>query len=194
MNLYLIGYRGSGKTTVAQLVSQQLTLPWIDADQWLVKQLGKTVTQIFAEEGEAGFRQHETESLKQLAGLSGWVIALGGGAILREENRLILAESGQTVWLAATPEVLVSRIAKDAATRESRPSLTPQGVLEEVQSVLAARHALYQASAQLKVDVDALSPAEVAQQIANWTKKQTWYPAMKEAGFATFASSPEDPA
>lgn len=171
MNLYLIGYRGSGKTTVAAELSSLLSLPWVDADQRLVETAGKTIAQIFAEVGESGFRDLETQTLKSLASKTGQVVALGGGVILRPENREILKQTGKTVWLTAPPEILAERIERDAATKANRPSLTSQGVLGEIQTVLQQRLPLYEQAAEWSIAVDRFSPREVAQQIAEWWKK-----------------------
>lgn len=170
MNLYLIGYRGSGKTTVAAELSSLLSLPWVDADQRLVETAGKTIAQIFAEVGEPGFRDLESQTLKSLSSKSGQVVALGGGVILRPENRAILKQTGKTVWLTAPPEVLAERIERDVATKANRPSLTSQGVLGEIQTVLQQRLPLYEETAEWSIAVDQYSPPEVARQIAQWWK------------------------
>lgn len=83
MNLYLIGYRGSGKTTVAACLSKELGLPWVDADQQLVLRVGKSIAQIFSDDGEPAFRNHESETLKLLSQGTAGIVALGGGVILR---------------------------------------------------------------------------------------------------------------
>ncbi|MGV3609105.1 MAG: shikimate kinase [Planctomycetaceae bacterium] len=171
MNLYLIGYRGSGKTTVAAELSLLLSLPWVDADQKLVEAAGKSITQIFAEVGEPGFRDLESQTLRSLASKSGQIVALGGGVILRPENREILKQTGKAVWLTAPPEVLAERIQLDAATKANRPSLTSQGVLGEIQTVLQQRLPLYEEAANWSIAVDQHSPIEVARQIAQWWKK-----------------------
>lgn len=170
MNLYLIGYRGSGKTTVAAELSLLLSLPWVDADQKLVEAAGKSITQIFAEVGEPGFRDLESQTLRSLASKGEQIVALGGGVILRPENREILKQTGKTVWLTAPPEVLAERIQQDAATKANRPSLTSQGVLGEIQTVLQQRLPLYKEAADWSIAVDQYSPLEVARQIAQWWK------------------------
>jgi shikimate kinase len=87
MNLALIGYRGTGKTTVARLLAARLGWQWFDADVELERQAGKTIKQIFAEGGEAAFRDWEEKIVAQLTAQSNLVIALGGGAILRPQSR-----------------------------------------------------------------------------------------------------------
>src|SRR5436190_19410550 len=101
MNLFLIGYRGSGKTTVAAALAQRLGWPWIDADVELERRAGRSIKEIFATEGEAGFRDRESATLANLAQRDGWIVALGGGAVLREQNRQAIAGRGKVVWLRA---------------------------------------------------------------------------------------------
>src|SRR5437773_2944684 len=99
MNIFLIGYRGSGKSVVAAALSQQLGWPWHDADAELERLSGKTIKQIFDEQGEPAFRDLETAIVAGLAGGNQQIIALGGGAVLRNKNREALAGQGKVVWL-----------------------------------------------------------------------------------------------
>jgi shikimate kinase len=165
VNIFLIGYRGSGKTTVAAALAEQLGWPWIDADEELERRAGKTIRQIFAEGGETAFRDVESDVVAQLARLDGHIIALGGGVLLREENRQALAGRGWFVWLQAAPEVLLSRIQGDPTTVVRRPNLTGEGGLAEIRSLLAARTPLYEASADATINVEQKTPAEIARQI-----------------------------
>lgn len=168
MNLYLIGYRGSGKTTVARLASALLAQPWIDADEEIERRAGKTIREIFAESGEEHFRELESQVLADLAEGPNRMVALGGGVILRETNRQLLERSGKVVWLRARPETLLARIQADPATADRRPQLTSTGGLAEIERLLAERTPLYAACADYVVDVDEMTPEEVAQQIAHW--------------------------
>ena len=168
MNLYLIGYRGSGKTTVAELVARRIGLPWIDADAALETRAGKTIRQIFADAGEPAFRDLESAELAILAAGPAQVVALGGGAVLREENRRRIERSGKTAWLRAAPQSLLARIEADVHTRERRPNLTSAGGLVEIEELLAVRTPIYAECADFVVDVDKLSPEEAAEAIALW--------------------------
>lgn len=168
MNLYLIGYRGSGKTTVAAELATLLGWQWVDADDEIERRAGKSIKEIFAAEGEPAFRDLETDVIADLAKLDGHVIALGGGAVLREENRKAVRESGKVVWLKAAPHVLHQRIAADVSTAERRPNLTAAGGLEEVQRLLAIRDPIYAACADFILEADSASPAELAGEIVRW--------------------------
>jgi shikimate kinase len=165
MNLFLIGYRGSGKTTVAAALAEQLGWPWLDADAELERRAGKSIKQIFADTGEQAFRDLESAVIADLAGGERQIIALGGGAILREQNRQAIAARGRVVWLQASPETLLARIQADPTTAERRPNLTGQGGLAEIRELLAARTPLYAACADLTIDAERLPPDEIAREI-----------------------------
>jgi shikimate kinase len=165
VNLFLIGYRGSGKTTVAAALAEQLDWPWIDADAELERRAAMTIKQIFAGQGEPAFRDLESAVLHDLAARQGHVIALGGGIVLRPENRRVLKDRGKTVWLQASPEALLRRICNDPTTSDRRPSLTGQGGLVEIRNLLAERTPLYTECADLAIDAENKSPAEIARQI-----------------------------
>jgi shikimate kinase len=168
MNLFLIGYRGSGKTTVAAALARRLAWPWLDADAELERRAGKSIKQIFADKGETAFRDLESDVLADLAARERHVIALGGGVVLRPENRKLLASRGKVVWLTAEPETLLARINADPTTGERRPNLTSQGGPAEIRSLLAERTPLYAACADLTIAGDPLTPDQIADQIAEW--------------------------
>lgn len=166
MNVFLIGYRGCGKTTAAQHLAARLGWPWVDADEALELRAGKSIKQIFADEGEPAFRDLESAIVAELAARDQQVVSLGGGAVLRTENRAALAGRGFIVWLKALPESLAARIAADATTAERRPNLTAQGGIDEIRTLLDKRAPLYAELADLAIDTDRLSPEAVAERIA----------------------------
>jgi shikimate kinase len=165
MNLLLIGFRGTGKTAVAQVVAQQLGWQAIDADEELERSSGKTIAQIFANDGEPAFRDLESAILADLVALDRHVISLGGGVVLRPENRSLIKATGRVVWLTASPQTCLERIAADKATASRRPNLTTAGGLEEIRTLLAAREPFYRECATLIVDTEDKSPADVAAEI-----------------------------
>jgi shikimate kinase len=162
--IFLIGYRGTGKTTVARCLAQRLACEAVDSDD-LVEQRGyRTIVEIFAEEGEAAFRDLEQEVVTALGDAPPQVVALGGGAVLREANRQAIAEH-HVVWLKASPSTLAARLANDQRSHTQRPSLTGNGLLDEIDQVLAERTPLYQQCATLVVDTEGRSPDAVAEEI-----------------------------
>ncbi len=173
MNLYLIGYRGSGKSTVAPLLAQairskQTVWKSVDADDLVEAAAGMSIARIFAEHGEAEFRRRETELIAQLANQSNLVVSLGGGAPMLAANRNLIAGSGKTVWLYAESDLLCQRIAADNVNAQQRPDLTVHGGREEIVQLLKLRNPVYEGCADYTIDVGDLSPQEVADRIVNW--------------------------
>ena len=166
MNVFLIGYRCTGKTTVAKILAEKLGWSWCDADPVLEERAGKTIRQIFADEGESGFRDRETQTLRELAGRERHVIATGGGVILRPENRELL-RTGKVVWLDAEPAVLWKRMQEDVTTAERRPNLS-QGGLAEIEDLVRVRTPLYRETSHFSVNTANLSPEQVADAIRHW--------------------------
>jgi shikimate kinase len=165
----LIGPRGSGKTTVARLLAERLGWAWVDADQVLETRHGKSIRMIFAEEGEAGFRDREAAVLADLCRLERHVLATGGGVVLRESNRELLRRSARVVWLTADADTLWRRLQDDATTAERRPALAGGG-REEIIEVLRARESLYRACAELMVETTDRLPQAVAEEILQFLR------------------------
>jgi shikimate kinase len=159
--IFLIGYRGTGKTSVARLLANQLGWAWVDADETLERRHGRSISALFAEEGETGFREREAVLLDELCRLERHVVATGGGVVVREENRRRLREAGRVVWLTADTVTLWQRLQEDSSAAGRRPNLTVGG-LAEVEELLRRREPWYSACADYKVDTCGLTPAEVA--------------------------------
>lgn len=170
MNLVLIGYRGSGKTTAGSLVARRLGMGFTDLDELIVKAEGKSIREIFATEGEAGFRQREKDALKSLGKSRKTVIALGGGALSDSDAYGMVKRLGKIVWLRAPAVVLWSRITRDAHTLQQRPDLTPVGGLAEIEAVLAQRDPIYEKIAHHIIDTMSMTPVQVAEAIELWFK------------------------
>ncbi len=169
MIVALVGYRGTGKSTVAEHVAAMLGLKWVDADAELEASAGVTIREIFAKQGEATFRDLEEQVTAQLMSGDDVVIACGGGVVLREANREQLAK-GRVFWLKASGEVLHDRIYADPTTSQRRPNLTDSGGLAEIESMLAQREPLYRAVSDHEVDTEGKTPAQVASQIVSLLK------------------------
>jgi shikimate kinase len=165
----LIGYRGTGKSTVAALVAERLGCDWIDADAVLETRLGTTIAAVVRDRGEPAFRAAEAEILADLLGSFRGVLATGGGVVLRPENRTLLRTSGgPVVWLTAPADVIRGRLAADPTTRHRRPALTATDPLAEVEAALAARRPLYTECADVAFDTGAEPPAAVTERIVRW--------------------------
>jgi shikimate kinase len=172
MSIILIGYRGSGKTTVGRQLAGRLGYSFVDSDERIVLAEGKTIKDIFEQEGEKRFRDLETEIVQALAGAENQVISLGGGAILREQNRrAIQAGESIIIYLRAEAEELHRRIHTDIATAANRPHLTHLGGgIEEIRSVLAQREPIYRQVMTAEVDVTRASVEEVVTAILKLLK------------------------
>jgi shikimate kinase len=166
MVITLIGYRGSGKSSVAQALAAQAGWDWIDADAAIEKAAGRTIREIFAAEGEPGFRRRERETLAGLLARDRLIVAAGGGAILNAETRREMKAAGPVVWLQASVAVLAKRIAEDPTTAARRPDLAGGGT-DEIARLVAAREPLYRECASHTVYTDNLSVAEIASRIAS---------------------------
>ncbi len=164
MLIFLIGYRGSGKTTVARLLAQELDCGWIDADDEIERRAGKSIAGIFADDGEVAFRDLESAVVADLAKQAQQIVALGGGAVMRDENRQAIA-AGYVVCLQASPGSLFARINADETTAARRPNLTAAGGIEEIKQVLDQRNPVYQRCADLIIDTEEKSPQQVADEI-----------------------------
>ncbi|MBC7783313.1 MAG: shikimate kinase [Burkholderiales bacterium] len=177
MGVILLGYRGSGKTSVGRRLAAALATEFVDIDEAIVRAAGKSIRDIFMEEGESGFRDRETlainDALRRGAGvisprvISPRIISLGGGAVLREENRrLIIGSDYRRIYLRCDPQTLFQRIHADPATAASRPALTTLGGgIEEIRTLLDSRELLYREVATDEIDVTDLSVEEVVLRI-----------------------------
>lgn len=168
MNLLLIGHRGSGKSTVGQMLATRLNWRFTDTDQIIIDQTGRTIADIFARDGEPAFRRMEKKVLESLRKAQNRVISLGGGSIMDPDNRSLARRLGKIVWLRAPAAVLWSRICKDPHTSRTRPNLTASGGLAEVETVLAEREPVYESIATQIIDTMTMSPAEIADSIEMW--------------------------
>lgn len=146
-NIFLIGPRACGKTSVGRGLAEALGVDFVDTDHELVASVGMEIADFVEANGWDGFRDKETETLKRVSAASIRVVGCGGGIILREANREVL-KSGVTIYLKNEPEVLAERLMRDP-NEAQRPSLTGKSIVDEVREILAERAPLYEGCANI---------------------------------------------
>lgn len=144
-NVYLLGLRASGKTTVGQALAAVLGCSCLDTDALVVDTSGRTIETIVAEEGWERFRELESQSLIRAATLPGKVVATGGGIVLAQANRELMSKSGVCFYLAADAGLLVGRLLRDPNPAQ-RPALTALDLHDEIVAIMTEREPLYMAS------------------------------------------------
>ncbi|TIH15341.1 shikimate kinase AroL [Marinifilum sp. JC120] len=149
-NIYLIGPRACGKTTVGKQLADKLHLEFYDSDEVLVRKAGCEVAEYVEKNGWEGFRDLEAEVLRGLAQKNGAVISCGGGIVVREENRAVLSRNF-TVYIKTDVQTLANRLQADPK-HDQRPSLTGKSIVDEIREVLEAREELYSGCASLVAD------------------------------------------
>lgn len=165
MVVTLIGYRGCGKSSVGPVLAQMLGYECADSDRVIEQLAGKSIAEIFADDGEAEFRRLETDVLNDLLAQSQLVVAAGGGAILADINRERMKAAGPVIWLQATATELARRIGGDEVSGTQRPSLTGKPIENEITEVLTYRTPMYSAAATVTVDAEAGTPDEIANRL-----------------------------
>ncbi len=160
-NLILIGPMGAGKSTIGRLLAAELSRDFLDTDHEIQARCGADIPWIFDVEGEAGFRDRETQMIDELTQREGVVIATGGGAVLREENRRMLRDRGTVIYLYTTVEQQLKRTAKD----RNRPLLQRPDKEAVLREMFGVRDPLYRATADLTVRTDRRGPRSVVNDI-----------------------------
>ena len=173
-HLLLAGYRGCGKSAVGKLLSESLSWRFIDTDIEIEAATGQTIAEIFEQRGQDGFRDLEASQIASLVYLrEPTIVSLGGGAVLRAENRICIRNLGKSVWLQACPETIFERISSDSTTQERRPKLSKLGDMEEIRTVLDMRVPWYKEVADFAVSTDGISIERVAEIIVDWFRRIT---------------------
>ena len=162
-NIILEGFMGSGKTTVSEILSDKLDLELLDTDQAIEEAEGRTINEIFAEDGEEAFRGMETDLLDMVVSehLNGMVVSLGGGLPLREENRELLKKAGKVIYLRTQPETVYERLQGD----DTRPLLRTEDPLGRIKELLDDRSERYELAADIIIDTDGKKAADIADEI-----------------------------
>ena len=173
MNIVLIGFRGTGKSTVGRLLAKRLERDFIDSDKYIEDSTGKTIKSIFEDDGEEGFRKIEADTIAELSKEDNKVISAGGGVVLREENIKNLKDNGFLILLEATPEIIYSRIAQDEKTTQQRPSLTDKKPLDEIKHLIEQRENAYKSAADFTINTSYVSCEDIVNEIITTVNKPT---------------------
>lgn len=162
-NIYLIGPMAAGKSTIGKLVSNKLKREFLDTDQEIIKSTGVEISLIFELEGEEGFRKRETDMIRTLSMLDNRVIATGGGAVLKEENRRVLKSTGTVIYLTCSVDQQLSRTRFDT----KRPLLQTENPKQRLEQIMAERAPLYEALADITVSTERVNSKRIIASIIN---------------------------
>ena len=164
-NIYLVGYRCTGKTTVGKTLAQRLGKDFIDADDMLVRDAGMTVAEIVQRFGWDDFRNRESRILKTIANMKGKIVATGGGVILRDENIETIRKAGTVVWLRASVKTIAARMANDVNSKDQRPGLTDKGPMSEIEETLELRTPMYRKAMDFSIETDGIPVHDICDRI-----------------------------
>ena len=171
MFVFLIGFRGSGKSTIGPLLATSLGGHWLDADKLIEEATGHTIPQLFEQLGEAGFREIEAQSIRDAIlhprAAPPIVLSTGGGAVMNEATRGLLKQHGRCIWLHAPAEILLQRIESDSNT-VPRPALTDLDPLQEIRCLLEQREPVYADCADYDIDTSQFTATQVVDEIGRW--------------------------
>ena len=161
-NVILIGFMGCGKSTIGKRLSYVLRKPFLDTDRMIEKKEDMTISELFDRKGEEYFRDMETACIKELMEESGeYVIAVGGGIVLREENRRLLKKLGKVIYLRADADTIYERLKND----NTRPLLQGDNPREKIRTMMAQRWDIYEEASQFVVDVDGKEFEDILKEI-----------------------------
>ena len=161
-NIVLMGFMGAGKTTIGKKLAKALEYEFIDTDEWIEKEQGRKISNIFAEDGEVVFRDMETDLLKRLQNSEEkFVLSVGGGMPVREENRALLRNLGIVIYLKTSKEEIIRRVSGD----KNRPLLQGGDLEEKVTNLMNAREQIYVETAHVEVITDGKTPSKVVENI-----------------------------
>jgi len=162
-NIYLIGFMGTGKSTISKVLSEMTKSIEIDIDYEIVKKEKKAIAQIFELHGEAYFRNIETEIIRITTEQTGAIVSCGGGAVLKKENVALMKNSGIIVLLTATPETILSRIKND----KNRPLLNGNMTIEHISEMMNKRKVMYENAKDFEISTESKTEDEIAKEIVN---------------------------
>lgn len=164
-NLILMGFMGAGKTTIGKCLAKELGCELIDTDEWIEREQGRKISDIFSQDGEAAFRDMETCLLRQLQQRTEpFVLSIGGGMPVREENRALLRSLGTVIYLKTSKEELLRRLSGD----KKRPLLQGGSMEEKITSLMSAREQIYRETAHEEIVTDGKNVYEIVKNLANY--------------------------
>jgi len=161
-NITLIGYMGTGKTAVGEILAEKLGLKLIETDTFVEQKSGMSIPKIFEKEGEIGFREREIAAVREIASVKNTVIACGGGIVLNRINIERLKESSVIVCLTASPKTIMKRTSGQAG---QRPLLEVDNVLKTITDMLKFRRPFYDRAADITINTNRLLPGTIAEKI-----------------------------
>lgn len=171
MHIILIGYRGTGKTSVGKKLAETLHLPSYDTDQMIMDRLGKTIKDWVEEKGWDAFRQEEIAVIRELSSLPPGIVSLGGGAVMDPGNRERLKAMGLMVWLTADVKTIVTRMKADPHNSDNRPPLSEKDWETEIKDLLTRRSPVYRQLADFSIDTDGKKIEGIVEEINIRIKK-----------------------
>ena len=171
MNVVLIGYRATGKSTVGRILSSKLKIAFWDTDVMVEKSVAMPIKEIVALHGWDFFRAKERETIKYLMQKEDCVIATGGGVVLFRENVNLLKQAGVIIWLNAPLQDIIDRLKKDARNGAIRPQFTSSNIIQETIDIMRQRLPLYERAADYTVDTLSKNAEEVAEEIYQYLLK-----------------------
>lgn len=157
-HIYLIGFMGAGKSTIAKHLQNKLNIPLIEMDQEIMNRQGMEIAEIFQTHGEAYFRDLESALIREIAAGEPSVVSCGGGVVLREENISLMRDSGMLVYLSARPETIFERVRHST----NRPLLNDRMSIEGIADLMEQRRPIYETACQYSVETDGKMPGEIA--------------------------------
>lgn len=160
-HIYLIGFMGTGKTTISHKLQEMTGAKEVDMDAWIVKKNDMSINDMFDKFGETYFRDRETDAVREIAGTAPAIVSCGGGAVLRQENTQMMKNSGRIVLLTATPETVYERVKNST----DRPLLNGHMNVEYIASLMEKRRELYAGACDISVATDGKTPSQIAEEI-----------------------------
>ncbi len=164
-NIFLIGYRCTGKSSVGKRLADRLDRPFVDTDRLLAAEAGLSIKEVVAKHGWEVFRTMENTIVKRVCTPAQHVVATGGGVVLDPENVKRMKNSGRLIWLQANSETIKNRMMRDSGTEAFRPALTPTDSITEIEESLIERNPLYKQASDLCVETDAREIEEICDTI-----------------------------